>query len=154
MDKEEKEKVTSGKFSREFSAGGVVFKKVENKFLYLITKSMPSDLYPNAIWRLPKGWIDEGESTQDTAIREVGEEGGVDAKIIVKIDNIKFVYTHPIRGKVFKVVTFYLMEWISDRAEGFDQETSEIKWATFEEAMTMLHSSNEKQVLKKSQSLI
>lgn len=154
MVKEKKEKVTSNSFQREFSSGGVVFKKLNGELLYLITKSMPSELFPEAIWRLPKGWIDEGESTEDTAVREVREEGGVDAKIITKIDNIKFVYTHPIRGKIFKVVTFYLMEWLRDRPEGFDRETSEIKWANFGEAIKMLYSSNEKQIVKKSKSLM
>ncbi|MDO8341399.1 MAG: NUDIX domain-containing protein [Candidatus Woesebacteria bacterium] len=143
-------KVKQEKIIREFSSGGVVFK--ENK--WLVTKSSISDLYPKAVWRLPKGWIDEGETLEETAIREVKEEGGVEAKILNKIETIKYFYSSPDKGKVLKFVTFFLMEWVKDFPEGFDGETSEIIWLPFEEAYKLLSFSGEKQILKKAQSLI
>lgn len=145
MGKEKQEKII-----REFSSGGVVLKK--NK--WLITKSSISDLYPNSVWRLPKGWIDEGETLEETAIREVKEEGGVKAKIIKKIETIRYFYIAPDKGKILKFVTFYLMEWIKDFPEGFDGETSEIKWLSFDKAYKLLSFSNEKQILKKARTLI
>ena len=44
---------------REFSAGGVVFKKAKSKVLWLVAKSSPSKKYPGDIYRLPKGWVDD-----------------------------------------------------------------------------------------------
>ena len=145
MGKDKQEKVI-----REFSSGGVVFKK--NK--WLITRSSVSNLYPISVWRLPKGWIDEGETLEETALREVREEGGVEAKIIKKIETIKYFYIAPNKGKILKFVTFYLMEWIKDFPEGFDGETSEIKWLPFDKAYKLLSFSNEKQILKKARTLI
>lgn len=153
--------------TREFSSGGVVFKREGKTSLWLIRKTVASELFPETHWMLPKGWLDdEGpgipgpfasgknkageEILQETAIREVKEEGGVEAKIVKKIGTLKFFYTHPTRGKVLKFVTFYLMKWISDLPEGFDGETSEVAWLPFKEAYGLLSFSREKEMLKKA----
>ena len=138
------------KIIREFSSGGVVFKKDK----WLITKSSISNLYPKSVWRLPKGWIDEEETMEETAIREVKEEAGVEAKIIKKIETIKYFYNAPDKGRILKFVTFFLMEWIKDLPEGFDGETLETKWLTFDKAYKLLSFSSEKQELKKAQEIL
>ena len=52
----------------EISAGGVVFKKEDNKLKFLLIL----DGYGR--WALPKGHIEKGESTKTAALREVSEE--------------------------------------------------------------------------------
>jgi 8-oxo-dGTP pyrophosphatase MutT (NUDIX family) len=65
-----------------------------------VARSNPSKLYPKSVWRLPKGWLDDEENGErpgpkargevsaskaelvQAALREVAEEGGVEAKII------------------------------------------------------------------------
>ena len=136
--------------TREFSSGGVVYKKDK----WLITRSAPSEIYPKSVWRLPKGWIDEGETTEETALREVGEEGGVEAKIIKKIETVKYFFTTSDKGKVLKFVTFYLMEWKKDLPQGFDGETSEIAWLPYKEAYQKLSFKGEKVVLEKAKDLL
>lgn len=151
---------------REFSSGGVVFKNDK----WLVAASMPSKLFPNIVWRLPKGWLDDAapgvpgpmasgkvrateEILQKTAIREVGEEAGIEAKIIKKIGTQKFFYTHPARGKIFKFVTMYLMEYLRDLPQGFDEETSEVRWLPYDEAYKLLSIPREKDVLKEAYKL-
>lgn len=156
---------------REFSSGGVVYKKQNDEVLWLIGKSTPSEKFPGEYWRLPKGWIDDAEgglhpgpissgevrATEDElqkgALREVREEVGVSAKIISKIPTSKYI-TNSSRGRVIKFVTYYLMEWVSDLPEGFGFETTEIKWLPFDEAYKMLNSSNEKEILKKASNIL
>lgn len=162
---------------REFSSGGVVFKKVkgerqEVKVLWLVAKMaiLPKSLHPLNTWRLPKGWLDDAgdmipgplasgekrateEDLQRGALREVAEEGGVEAKIVQKIGTIKFFFNST-RGKVLKFVTFYLMEWLRDLPEGHDDETSEIALLVYEEAYKRLTYPTEKQVLKKAKELL
>ncbi len=138
--------------------------------MWLITASSPSKLFPEIVWRLPKGWIDnesrdipgpmasgkvkaDEESLQKAALREVAEEGGVEAKIIKKIETTFYVYPHPTRGRIMKFVTFYLMSYIKDLPEGHDGETSETIWLPYEEAYKKLSFSSEKQVLKKAKEL-
>ena len=146
-------KDTQQKTQRQFSAGGVVFKKIGDKVLWLVTRSTPSDLYPKAFWRLPKGLIDKGEDIEKAALREVAEEGGVAAKITSKIGTSTYFLNLP-QGRVMKFVTFYLMQWLSDLPEGTDEETSEVKWLEFGEARKLLSFSHEKQVLDKAASTL
>lgn len=157
--------------SREFSSGGVVFKKDSEPPLWLIRKTAASKIYPKQYWMLPKGRIDDTkddkpgpmasgqvradeDSLQSAAIKEVAEEGGIKARITKKIETIKYSFTDPERGRILKFVTFYLMEYLSDLPEGFDDETAEIAWLPFEEAYKKLTFSGEKQVLKKAKELL
>jgi 8-oxo-dGTP pyrophosphatase MutT (NUDIX family) len=157
--------------TREFSSGGIVFKKNDGKVLWLVRKTAPSLLYPKTYWMLPKGRVDDtpddkpgpmarGEvradekSLQSAAIREVEEETGVEANIIKKIGTIKYSFTDPVRGKIFKFVTYYLMEWNRDLPQGFDSETSEVAWQPFDKAYKILSFSNEKEALKEGEELL
>jgi 8-oxo-dGTP pyrophosphatase MutT (NUDIX family) len=176
MGKIKKEKTPDGRITREFSAGGVVFKKLKTqslkvKTLWLVTKSNPSQLYPKAVWRLPKGWLDDrnqgknpgplasGEKKatetkiREAAIREVEEEGGIKVKIIQKIGIERYFLTIGAR-RILKFVIFYLMEWLEDKKEGFGFETSEIKWLSYEEARKILSYSGEKKTLDKAKAIL
>ncbi len=150
----------------------MVFKKTSGKVLWLITKTTISKEYPKPWWRLPKGWLDDvddgkkpgplttGEikTTENdlisTATREVKEESGVEANVIKKIDIEKFFYKSKEGTFVFKMVYFYLMQWISDESEGYGSETSEIAWLGYEEARKKLKQSGEKKILDKAKELL
>ena len=156
---------------REFSAGGVVFKRHDGQVLWLVTKVGLSSRIPNPdTWRLPKGWLDDAgkgipgplargkvkakkEDLQNAALKEVREEGGVDAKILDKIGTTRFIFTWEGK-KILKFVTFYLMEWTRDLPEGTDYETSEVAWLSFETARKRLTHSTEKGVLDKAGKLL
>ena len=58
------------KVKREFSAGGVVFRQEPEGILWLVVKPKGSEH-----WRFPKGKIEKKESSAETALREVKEEG-------------------------------------------------------------------------------
>lgn len=165
--------VTQGTMNviREFSSGGVVFKKEKEGFLWLIRRTASSSLYPKQYWMLPKGRVDDTDDDQpgpmasglkradevslrNAAIREVAEEGGVKANIIIKIGTVKYSFTDPARGKILKFVTFYLMEWQSDLPEGFDDETSEVAWLPFDEAIKTLSFDGERGVLQDAKELL
>ena len=160
---------TKKEIVREFSAGGVVYKLQNGKFLFLITKSNPSKAYPDEVWRLPKGWLDDSGNgpgpkasgkikasetdLQKSALREVAEEGGVEAKIIKKITTDKLFFKW--RGKdILKFVTFYLMEWLRDLLEGYGFETSEILWLEHTEARKKLKYTSEKKVLDEAKDFL
>lgn len=133
----------------EFSAGGVVYKKESGQILWLVCKH--SGYHK---WVLPKGLIDEGEKAEETAVREVEEECGIKTKIIAKIpEPEKYIYT--MNGvKIFKMVFYFLMEYISGDIKNHDFEMEEVGWFEFEEAVKKLNFHGAKKVLEKAHQLL
>lgn len=126
---------------REFSAGGIVF---NDKGEVLVTEHSQ-----NKHWSFPKGLIDPGQTPEQAAVREVREEGGVDAEIIQKVGYSKYVYTLK-REKIFKVVTYFLMKYLSGDPKDHDWEVSDIGWFEPEAALKKLTFSHDKELLKKA----
>ncbi|MBI2018207.1 NUDIX hydrolase [Candidatus Daviesbacteria bacterium] len=126
---------------REFSAGGIVFNKANQ---VLLTKHSQ-----NKHWSFPKGLIDPGQTSKEAAIREVREEGGVEAEILSKAGYSKYVYT--LNGeKIFKVVTYFLMKYKNGDPNNHDWEVEEAGWYDINEALKQLTFSQDKQLLKKA----
>lgn len=126
---------------REFSAGGIVF---NNKEQVLLTKHSQ-----NKHWGFPKGWIDKGETSKDAALREVREEGGVEAEILDKVGESRYVYT--LHGeRIFKVVTIFLMKYISGDPKDHDSEVEEAGWFDSKKAMETLSFPNDRKLLEKA----
>ena len=126
---------------REFSAGGIVF---NNQGQVLLTQHSQ-----NKHWSFPKGLIDPGQTAEQAALREVKEEGGVEAEILDKVGHNKYVYTLN-REKIFKVVTYFLMKYVFGDPKDHDFEVSEAGWYTPEEALKQLTFSQDKELLKKA----
>lgn len=138
--------------TRQFSAGGVVFKRDGEIFLWLIIKPRPSKLFPTERYQLPKGHLEEGETTQTAALREVLEETGIQAKIIDKAGDTKY----PLQigqDRVFKIITYFLMEYVSGGPKVND-EVEQISWLPFEEAKKKLTFSDEKRTFQKASELL
>lgn len=133
------------KIKREFSAGGIVFRKEPEGTLWLVVK--PTG---DSRWRFPKGKIKGKESSGEAAQREVREEAGVETTALQKVDNEKFFFVWD-GQKIFKTVTFYLMEYLQEARESYTWETEMIDWLPFEEARQKLAFDKEKELLDKAQ---
>lgn len=105
---------------------------------------------------LPKGIVDPGEKPLESAIREVYEETGVTAELIVKLGDSKYVYTRKWGdgARVFKIVSFYLMRYRSGRINDIDEamriEVSRARWIRLEEASKLLAYGGEKQMASRA----
>ena len=133
----------------ERSAGAVVYRDTKKGREYLLLKHSRKELVPREYWSFPKGHIEEGQSTQQAALREVREEGGIDAEIIVKVGENKYVYS--LNGeKIFKMVTLFLMKYVSGNIKNHDWEVSEAIWVNPEEALKILSFDSDKKLLKKA----
>jgi 8-oxo-dGTP pyrophosphatase MutT (NUDIX family) len=138
---------------REFSAGGVVVRKIRGAWhLAAIRPGGKSD-----VWALPKGLVGEGESPADTALREVTEETGVRGRLVEKLGDIRYVYTW--KGeRVFKVVSFYLVRYshgrLGDITEEFRHEVADTKWLPLAEAQRLLSYKGEREMAAKALLLI
>jgi 8-oxo-dGTP pyrophosphatase MutT (NUDIX family) len=105
------------------------------------------------VWALPKGIIGDGEKPEDTALREVAEETGVQARLVVKLGDIRYVYTWA-GERVFKVVSFYLLRYSRGRLGDLPPETAfevaEARWLPLEEAPGLLAYKGEREMAEKA----
>jgi 8-oxo-dGTP pyrophosphatase MutT (NUDIX family) len=154
------------KTKSEVSAGGIVFKTINNppstvhrplSILWLICQHSQ-----HKGWVFPKGLIgdsEKNETMKTAALREVEEEGGVKAKIINnKPIQVSYIYQwlcSPHGGKtgekilVNKTVFYYLMEYISGDPKNHDWEMSDAKFVTKEEVKNTLTFKSDQEAFEK-----
>ncbi len=108
---------------------------------------------PEGHWALPKGLIGPGESPEEAALREVGEETGLEAAPVQKLGDVRYVYTWD-GERVFKIVSFYLFRYrsgrIGDIAPEQRIEVDEARWLPLEEAQTLLAYKGEREMAAKA----
>ena len=88
-------------------------------------------------WVFPKGTPDVGESVEETALREVREETGLEVEIIQPIGQIEYWFAVP-RERVHKVVQFFLMRALGGDVSRHDHEYDEVRWVPVSEARRLL----------------
>ncbi len=153
---------------REFSAGGVVLRKMRGRwFIAMIephverpkkmaSKSTGQKRQQPVIRALPKGAIDQGEKPEQTALREVEEETGVRAELIAKLADIKYVYVRNWgdRARVFKIVSFYLLQYRAGRLGNISPEMRiEVQrafWVPLDEAPAKLSYKGEREMAERA----
>jgi 8-oxo-dGTP pyrophosphatase MutT (NUDIX family) len=106
------------------------------------------------VWALPKGNIDPGESPAETAVREVLEETGIEARLVEKLGDVRYVYTRPGGQRIFKVVSFFLLRAGRGRIGEIDEsmriEVAEARWLPLEEAPRLLAYGGEREMAAKA----
>ena len=88
-------------------------------------------------WSLPKGTPNPGESLEQTAVREVTEETGLEVRITGPLDVIAYRFVQD-RVRIHKTVHYWLMEPTGGDLAGHDHEFDEVRWASFDEADAIL----------------
>jgi 8-oxo-dGTP pyrophosphatase MutT (NUDIX family) len=130
---------------REFSAGGVLVRQEDGQWLMAAIRPAGR---PD-VWALPKGRIDEGESGEQTALREVAEETGAHGRSLGKLGDVRYWF-HWEGERVFKVVSFFLLVYergrLGDVQEEFRHEIDEVGWLRLDEAETLLTHKGEREM--------
>ena len=107
-----------------------------------------------SVLALPKGAVDEGETPEQTALREVHEETGVTAEVVAKLKDIKYYYIRSWgdHQRVFKIVSFYIAAYKSGRLGNISPEMrKEVRralWIPLEDAAKELSYPGEREVAK------
>lgn len=100
-------------------------------------------------WVLPKGTPDDGESAEQTALREVAEETGLDVRILSRIGAIEYFFTQD-GTRIHKTVHFFLMEPIGGSLDAHDHEFEDVRWVPLEQASTLLTFPTERQIVEQA----
>jgi 8-oxo-dGTP pyrophosphatase MutT (NUDIX family) len=157
---------------RAFSAGGVVFRlPTILPALEVNAETAPASTSPpptsalagvevvlvgylrDETWTLPKGTPKEGETVEETALREVREETGIQARIVGDLGSIQYSFGR--RGVRYdKEVRHFLMEATGGDVSLHDAEYDEARWFGLTEAARRLTYANETEVVRRAETLI
>jgi 8-oxo-dGTP pyrophosphatase MutT (NUDIX family) len=133
---------------REFSAGGVVVRRMRGRWWAAVVRPRRDAGRPQ-VWTLPKGLIDAGEGVLETALREVYEETGLRGRAGQKLGDVRYVYTWD-GERIFKIVSFYLVHAVGGRLgelpAGMEVEVAEARWVPLDEAPRLLSYEGERQM--------
>ena len=112
----------------EFSAGGLVV-DAERGCAALIGRL---DRRGRLLWSLPKGHIEEGETAEQAAVREVEEETGIIASVQAPLGSIDYWFVAEDR-RVHKTVQHYLLRALGGELSDADVEVTEVAWVPLSE---------------------
>ncbi len=138
----------------EESAGGIVLRPAQDKSLkkksweVLVTQHSA-----HHGWVFPKGLIDDGEDKATAALREVEEEGGVEAKIVKELEPVEYFYKFE-NQTIKKKVTYFLMEYVSGNIEDHDWEMEDAQWLAIEKVDDRLTYKSDKEVFQEAKKFL
>jgi 8-oxo-dGTP pyrophosphatase MutT (NUDIX family) len=155
------------RMAREISAGGVVVDHSTVGWQVAViepqkgasvadSRQRGRKKWQKMLLALPKGLVDQGEKPEQTAVREVREETGLSAVPLTKLGDIKYVYVRSWgdRERVFKIVSFYLLRYVSGKIDDISPEMRiEVKralWVPLEQAALQLAYKGEKDMVRRA----
>ncbi|MFI5538416.1 NUDIX hydrolase [Nocardia sp. NPDC051900] len=139
---------------RETSAGGLVVDGLdgppEARSAALIGRT---DRRGRLLWSLPKGHIEEGETAEQTAIREVAEETGINGVVVAELGSIDYWFVTDGR-RVHKTVHHYLLRSVGGELSDADVEVTQVAWVPLSELDSRLAYADERRLAEMANKLI
>ena len=137
--------------TREVSAGGVVYRETDDGIEVVLASRRTRR--GQLAWGLAKGGIEEGETKEAAAIREVREETGMTAVIEADLGDTKYMYVWD-DIRIRKTVHFFLMRHTGGNVDDRDDEMEEIRWFPLERAIKRAAYRGERDMLVKASGLL
>lgn len=129
----------------EKSCGAVVFTREEGVVKYVIIRS------PEGFYGYPKGHMESGETEEQTALREIKEETGLDVSLLV---GFRTEDGHALeregRPDVWKAIVYFLAEYSGQTLRAQEGEVTEILLMTFDEAMAAFQFESSRRILREA----
>jgi len=138
----------------ETSAGGLVIDGLDGpKDSALAALIGRVDRRGRMLWSLPKGHIELGETAEQTAIREVAEETGIQGSVLAALGSIDYWFVTEGR-RVHKTVHHYLMRFLGGELSDDDVEVTEVAWVPLRELTSRLAYADERRLAEVAGELI
>ena len=131
---------------REKSCGAIVYRKFHGNTEILLIKHINS-----GHWSFPKGHVEAGETEEETALREVKEETGID---ILIYPTFREIVSYSPKKDTYKDVVYFLA-----KAKNYDyipqeEEISQVRWVEIDLALQLLTYENDKVIVSKAKTQI
>lgn len=131
----------------DFSAGGVAFRRGDDGYEAALIATRGGTR-----WQLPKGTREPGESLEQTAVREVEEEVGLQSEVVTFLLPIEYWYwdTHnrAVPELVHKRVDFFLLRVTGGVLTDTCYEVDATGWFTLQQALSLLTFGGEQEVMR------
>ncbi|MBN2142068.1 NUDIX domain-containing protein [Candidatus Woesearchaeota archaeon] len=127
---------------REKSCGAVVYRKVDDKIEFLLIQHLDGGHWDN-----PKGHVEPGESEEETAVREILEETGLEVDLV---DGFKETAQYLSKQAIDKTVVFFLAVPVGGCLAKQEGEIKDIGWFECDDAIAKATYSNAKNILRKA----
>lgn len=134
---------------RQISAGGVVYRVAADQIEYIICRHTG-----DTRWILPKGWVERDESHEVAALREVQEETGVRATVVVPLGEPEAYWFVHNGVRIHKRVYYFLMKYASGSIDDHDHEIEAVRWVTLEQGEELLAFKGAREMLRRAHALI
>jgi len=126
------------------SAGAILFRDTRGRREYLLLKSRPGD------WEFPKGGVEGSEELQQTAIREVSEEAGIDEFRLINGFREEYDYVFQANGKtIHKTVHLFIAHSFEASAE-LSKEHRDLQWRDYEQALNTITQDGPREILEEA----
>ena len=130
----------------EKSCGAIIFYKTKQNTKILLVKNSNG-----RYWSFPKGHIEEGENEQQTAIREIKEETGLDVTLF---NGFREISEYCPFGKIRKRVVFFLAQAFTDNVKIQEEEIDSYIWVDLQQARKMCSYDNDLRIIEKAETAI
>ena len=131
----------------EKSCGVVAYKTIDNANYYLLIRAFNGDT------GFPKGHVEQGESEEETAIRELKEETNVEVELIPGFRR-ETEYIIPSKKNVSKKVVYFLGKCISDKIIPQRSEISEARFVPYREAAEIITFEDSRRILRDAEDML
>ena len=139
-------KIKSIRCLYEKSCGGIIFYKTKQN-----TKKKKKKNNNGRYWSFPKGHIEQGETEQETAIREIKEETGLDVTLV---NNFREISEYCPFGKIRKRVVFFLARAFTDNVKIQEEEIDSFIWVDLQQARKLCSYDNDLRIIDKAETTI
>jgi 8-oxo-dGTP pyrophosphatase MutT (NUDIX family) len=131
------------KTQRATSAGGIVVRVRDGRTQLVVGMRRRAR---GVTWTLPKGTPRPGETLEETAVREVGEETGLVVAIRRPVGSIRYSFSVE-DARIDKTVHYFLMEAIGGHLAGHDAEFARVRWVDLDAAAVLLTFETERELV-------
>ena len=156
-------RTAKGRIENVVSAGGVVHRQVNGRIEAALCgreiatggdrsgSTAAGSSAQGYSWSLAKGTPEPGETLEQTALREVREETGLEVEIDSPLGTIEYWFSRRDPAvRYHKTVHYYLMAPIGGGIDLHDPEFDVVQWFPSQEALEALTHANEAEVLRRA----